>query len=111
MKVTTQKLAYEPGDLVEIKISVDKPKNLQESEYLYASIMVSDLSSFLKVDKASQHPTLQQMVYLEKEIEQMNKEVDEFKYSNDFLFQANNSNLENLLGCQGWRRFKLDDLD
>jgi hypothetical protein len=43
------------------------------------------------------------MVYLEKEIQQLNMEIDEFKYSDEFLFQRNDTMLDVLLGCQGWR--------
>jgi hypothetical protein len=38
-------------------------------------------------------------------------EIDEFKYSDEFLFQSNDTTLDVLLGCQGWRKFKLDDLE
>jgi hypothetical protein len=67
--VKTDQQNYQPGDLVKMKISVDKPKDLNAAEMIYASIKVSDLSSFLKVDSFNQGPNLQQMVYLEKEIQ------------------------------------------
>jgi len=39
-----------------------------DDEKFYASIVVTDTSSFLKVPKPKQSPSLPSMVYLEKEI-------------------------------------------
>ena len=54
-------------------------------------------------------PNLESMVYLEKEVMHQNEEVDEFLYSDEYLY--NKTNLDLLLGTQGWRKNLLDDMD
>ena len=49
------------------------------------------------------------MVYLEKEVMHQNEEVDEFYYSDEYLY--NQTNLDLLLGTQAWRKNLLDDMD
>lgn len=112
--VMSSEPGYEPGDKVDLRIKAGVPAGLNASETVYASIKVSDLSSILKVESYKQPPNLQQMVYLEKEIKQLNTEIDEFLYADEFLsFSGNGSeqNLDVLLGMQTWRRFKFDDVD
>ena len=66
------------------------------------------------------------MVYLEKEVMQMNGEVDEFQYSNEYIdsfFDVSQQgskgkftdgqledNLDMLMGVQEWRKGKLGDV-
>jgi hypothetical protein len=53
------------------------------------------------------------MVYLEKEVQHLNKEIDEFEYSDEYLtFQSKGdaSHLDALLGTQLWRKYKFDDV-
>ena len=59
VEIKTNKDAYEPGDKVSLAIGVDKPQQFNESEFFFASIKVSDLSSFLKVESFKQMPNLQ----------------------------------------------------
>lgn len=110
----TTAAGYEPGDKVDLRIKAGVSANLNASEIVYASIKVSDLSSILKVESYKQPPNLYQMVYLEKEIKQLNTEIDEFLYSDEFLSFAGSGkpeNLDALLGMQTWRRYKFDDVD
>ena len=51
-------------------------------------------------------PSLEEMVFLEKEIRQVNGEIDQFLYSDDYL--GNDEYIDLLLGCQAWRK-NLDD--
>ena len=76
---------------------------------------ISDLSSYLKVENHKYQPTLMDMVFLEKEVKHLNTTIDEFWYSNEYLdfvteSKGNDSNLDMLLGTQGWRRNLLDDM-
>jgi len=106
--IKTDKDIYEPGDNVTLSIKGYTTSN----EDVYASIVVSDLSSYLKVPTFKQQPNIQDMVYLEKEIKQLNNVIDEFYYSDQFLSLTSNDhdqNLDVLLNTQSWRRGLLHD--
>lgn len=114
VSVETELPGYEPGDKVDLKISANVPQTLNEKQIVYASIKVSDLSSFLKVETYKQPPNLQSMVYLEKEVQHQNKELDEFYYSDEYLsFQpkGDDQHLDALLATQTWRRYQFDDVE
>lgn len=66
-KLSTDK-AYQPGDNVELNLNV--AQDGRNGEKFYASIVVTDTSSFLKVPKYKQAPSVPTMVYLEKELKQ-----------------------------------------
>lgn len=83
-----------------------------ENETIYASIKISDTSSYIQVPKHKWQPNLQQMVFLEKDVKHKSWATDEFWYSPEYLNfadQKNTSHLDALLAIQSWRRFKLDD--
>ena len=82
--ISTDKDEYSPGDKVNLEVKLDD-KNTDSDEKFFASITVTDLSSFLEVPKHKLMPSLPTMVYLEKEVKQMNGEIDEFQYSNEYL--------------------------
>jgi len=51
----------------------------------FASISVTDMSPFVKVPEAKHQPSLPAMVYLEKEVMTLNANVNEFKYSSEYI--------------------------
>jgi len=118
--VSTRKTTYSPGDLVEIDVNLTSPK---EDEVYYASLTVTDLSSYVRVPSAKHPPSLAAMAYLEKEVMHLNKQVDEFPYANEYLdnlFQTmrqstpqemitSSAHVDLLLGAQAWRKFLFDD--
>ena len=67
--IKTDKEAYEPAETVELTVSID-PKDIGEDEKVYASIVVTDVSSFLQVQDHKLMPSLPAMVHLEREIKQ-----------------------------------------
>jgi hypothetical protein len=90
-------------------------KFIGKDERFFASITVTDTSSFLQVPKHKHMPSLPSMVFLEKEIKQMNGEIDEFEYSDEFvdaLFDKSQDasykdfhyKLDCLLAQQSWRK-------
>ena len=83
--VTTDKEDYEPGDKVVLDVNVGALDKVDDDEEYFASITVSDLSSYLQVPKAKLMPSLPAMTYLEKEIKQINGEVDEFQHSSEYI--------------------------
>jgi hypothetical protein len=66
--VSTDKDDYEPGDKVVLDVDVGALNKVDDDEEYFASITVSDLSSYLQVPKAKLMPSLPAMTYLEKEI-------------------------------------------
>ena len=54
--------------------------NLDDEE-VYASVTITDTSSSYKVPDYKHNPSLQTQVYLEREIRQIDGEIDEFDYS------------------------------
>jgi hypothetical protein len=114
--VETDRAGYEPGDKVTLTVKTDKPTNATSDELFYASVKISDLSSYLKVQSYEQPPNLQEMVFLEKELKHQNGELDEFKYADDYLALSSASsekdgNLDLILACQAWRKNLFDDED
>jgi len=75
--IQTDKDEYQPGDKVQLDVQLGETSADSEEKF-YASITVTDVSSFLEVPKEKHMPSLPAMVYLEKEVKQMNGEVDEF---------------------------------
>ena len=72
-EILSDSSTYSPGDRVEFDIRIPPS---DEDEKFYASIVVTDTSSFLKVPKYKAMPSLPAMVYLEKEIK--SQHLDEF---------------------------------
>jgi len=68
--ITTDKEDYQPGDKVNVNVNFDPElaRFIKKDEKFYASITVTDTSSFLQVPKHKHMPSLPSMVYLEKEI-------------------------------------------
>ena len=81
--VETNSKDYSPGDQVDITVSVPQPSSKDET--FYASVVVTDTSSFLKVPKFKQQPSVPTMIYLEKEIQNPDLSVDELLYASDFI--------------------------
>lgn len=119
--IGTDEDSYEPGDKVGLTVTVNEEAAVNET--FYASITVTDYSSFLEVDKHKMMPSLPAMVYLEKEIQTINGKIDEFYYSDEYIDNFFNKNFENsgdkdydrnvdlLLGMQNWRKGLLNDID
>lgn len=120
--INSDSAAYSPGEKVELSVQIPSSlSSVDEDEKFYASIVVTDTSSFLKLPKYKQMPSLPAMVYLEKEIKQ--EQIDEFRYSDQYVDQffdvtqnskdtkAQDVNLNLLLGIQNWRRYKLDNVN
>ena len=57
VNIKTDRAAYEPGDRVEVEIEASKT-SIDDDEEVWVSIVVSDLSSFLKVPSFKQQPSL-----------------------------------------------------
>jgi hypothetical protein len=110
-EVTTDKEAYQPGERVNIEVAVT-PSELPADEEFYASVTITDMSSFLELPKHKLMPSLPAMTHLEKDIKQLNGKVCEFDNSADYidvmfdrtavsdLTQNYNENLDMLLGTQ-----------
>ena len=121
-EVTTDKDAYQPGEKVNLEVSVT-PSATMEEEQFYASVTITDLSSFLEVPKHKLMPSLPAMTHLEKDIKQLNGKVCEFDNSADYIdtmfdrtaepdgSENYEANLDMLLGTQQWRKGKLADLE
>ena len=117
--VFTDKEEYSPGDQVDIEVAI--PSSEDSTSQFYASVMVTDTSSFLKVPKFKQAPSVPAMIYLEKEVKQQDGAVNEFQHAQEYLDstfdptvqfkQASDEdlNLDLLLAVQDWRRWKFDD--
>ena len=67
-EISSDSSTYSPGDRVEFDVEVPSSHDVDEDEKFYASIVVTDTSSFLKVPKYKAMPSLPTMVYLEKEL-------------------------------------------
>lgn len=74
-KFSTGRTSFQPGDEVDLNLSVAMAG---KDEQFYTSIVVTDTSSFLKVPKYKQAPSVPAMVYLEKELRQPDGQVNEF---------------------------------
>jgi len=85
--ISTNKEEYLPGDQVNISVQLDNSTLAANDpdEKFFASLIVTDVSSFLEVPKHKLTPSLPSMVYLEKEVKQMNGEIDEFQYSSEYI--------------------------
>lgn len=96
-----------------------------ESEPVFASMSVVDVSSLIKVPKYKHQPSIASMVFLEKEIYDS---IGDFEYSSEYInhfYESSTSDgfLNNLgadhyylytdilLGTQTWRRGLLDDIN
>jgi hypothetical protein len=69
--ITTDKPDYQPGDKVNVNVNFDPSLTefMGKDEKIYASITVTDTSSFLQVPSYKHMPSLPTMIYLEKEIQ------------------------------------------
>lgn len=85
LKVKTNWPEYEPGETVELDVSMTQPDNFEADEQFFASITVTDTSSLLQVSKHKLMPSLPAMTYLEKEIKQLDGSIDEFIHSADYI--------------------------
>ena len=63
--IATDQEEYQPGDQVDLQVKLDEVDQ-ETDEKFFASITVTDLSSFLEVPKRKLMPSLPTMVYLEK---------------------------------------------
>jgi hypothetical protein len=115
---------------VELKIQIDA-KDIEKindvDQTYFASVTVTDYSSYIEIPKFKHMPSLPTMIYLEKEVKQVNEGIDEFLYSHEYIDpyfvteqfatkvsaeeQSNMDNkLEHLLGVQNWRKGLFDDM-
>ena len=78
--VKTDKTSYLPGE--EVTLDLDLTDIVAADEDWYASITVSDESSFMQLPKGSLMPSVSEMTYLEKEI---NGKPDQFNFSENYL--------------------------
>lgn len=65
--ISTDKEEYQPGNEVKLEVQLDEAGEDAEEKF-YASITVTDVSSFLEVPKQKLMPSLPAMVYVEKEV-------------------------------------------
>lgn len=56
--------------------------------------MITDTSSFLKVPKFKQAPSVPSMIYLEKELKQQGGNINEFQYSQEYIDSSFNPSVE-----------------
>jgi len=94
VEIKTDKLGYRPGEKVKLSVSSNLPEAGSGVKY-FASVKVTDLSSFLKVPSFKQMPNLINMVYLEKEVKHLNGAINEFNYWDEYL--TNSTKLDLLL--------------
>lgn len=64
----TDKEAYAPGETIEINIEAP----IVSDRIIFTSIKVIDVSSFVKIPKYKHSPSLASMVYLEREVYELN---------------------------------------
>jgi hypothetical protein len=115
---------------VELKIQIDAKdieKFNDEDQRYFASVTVTDYSSYIEIPKYKHSPSLPTMIYLEKEVKQVNEKVDEFLYSHEYIdpyfvteqFATEvsaeeqsimDNRLEHLLGVQNWRKGLFNDM-
>ncbi|KAJ5077123.1 macroglobulin / complement [Anaeramoeba ignava] len=115
-EIESDKKAYCPGDTVELTItSKTKSGNPIETDF---GITVSDDSVFKMTEKRERPPRLPAMYFLENEVEHLedcqiylSPEQEESNENNDNEEkQEKYTELDLLLGTQGWRRFiKIDE--
>lgn len=67
-EVTTDKDAYQPGGKVSLDVSVTPSGPIEKDEKFYASVTITDVSSFLELPKSKLMPSLPAMTHLEKDI-------------------------------------------
>jgi hypothetical protein len=77
--ISPSKTSYSPGEKVNIDILMDPIAD----EKFYASIVVTDVSSYQRVPTFKHGPSLPSMVYLENEVTKGDK--GEFLYSQEFI--------------------------
>jgi len=77
--VLTSNLTYSPGDKVDLSVQVP------QSGDFYASLVVTDLSSYYRLPKGKHPPSLPAMAYLEKETKPLNGKLGEFLHSDEYL--------------------------
>jgi len=113
-KITTDKEDYSPGEQVTIQVELDdklSAHSLDKDEKAFASIVVTDVSSYYRVPKHQLGPTLPSMVFLERDVEQTaTDDKGEFLYWQDFVapfFSSANSETDPRLESQHTENFKL----
>ena len=114
VSVTTDKAIYAPGDQVTYTVSVQALNSkgvwAPTTVSTYVSVTVTDDSVFQLIDDLRQPPSLASRTYLENEVKvgdnqeflYANQYVEHW-YSNSTAPSSSDSNLELLLGVQGWR--------
>jgi hypothetical protein len=75
----------EVGSEVDLTVQLDPTVKLGKYEKAFVSVSVTDLSPFIKVPEHQHMPSLPSMIYLEKEIRQLNGHIDEFDNSKEFI--------------------------
>lgn len=91
--IQTTELEYTPGSTVTVQIKTTDQQGSPISALV--GVSVTDETVLNMVDKRKRVPTLPALVLLENE-------VNRFENANEFL--SNNTNIDLLLGTQGWRR-------
>ena len=91
LDITFNKPSYQPGDLVNMSLSLSD--SAPSNETFFASLTVTDISSYLSIPPDKLMPSLPSMIYLEKEIKNLNGELDEFPWSAEFLDAYNDADL------------------
>ena len=81
-EIKPNKPSYAPGENVVINVLLDQ-KSLPDEKF-FASIVVSDISSYQRLPTFKQSPTLPSMVYLEDEVEESDSK-GQFLYSGEFI--------------------------
>jgi len=84
--ISFEKENYQPGEEVTFKVEAnDRGVPFEKDEKVFASVTVTDISSFYRVPYWELGPTLPSMVYLEREVEQLNDDKGEFTYWQDYV--------------------------
>ena len=117
--IDTGKKYFQPAqEDVEVSVSLDSMPADTDDEKFFASVVVTDYSSYLKVPKHKYQPSLPTMVYLEKEVQHQNEQIDEFPYATEYLddmfdstMDDQSAHLDLLLAMQQWRRNLLNDIE
>ena len=80
---------YSPGDRVTLDIST------KDNGTLFTSLKVIDVSSLLRIPQYKHSPSLASMVYLEREMYELNINPGSFFYSHEYvehMFESTKSN-------------------
>eukprot|EP01080_Neovahlkampfia_damariscottae_P007632 gene7632-11954_t len=103
VKIKTDYKSYSPGDKATVKVSTTSSDGKPVDAVV--CVTVTDESVLKSVEERKRAPRLQQMVFLENE-------VDHFEDAHVYLSDHENAEIavDLLLGTQGWRRFAFYDV-